>query len=232
MTQQNMMRIGLFSGLFILIEALLYNFVDLRLAEFLWDVDDAYPWLIDIFRAYTDLGKGIYNIGAAAISVIGLAFAVRHPRLSPVKSTLALWGTRAFFALTALLTTGILVLLIKHIFGRARPIMWQWLESYGFRFFMNDASYWSFPSGHATTAFTVTFVLMAMFPRKSFLWLIFGVLLGLSRIMVNAHYLSDVIAGAALAWVGVHLVRKATTHSLYKKVKNGIFPIDGNIPTK
>jgi membrane-associated phospholipid phosphatase len=67
------------------------------------------------------------------------------------------------------------------------PCVWRW-------------RYQSFPSGHATTAFTVASALVALAPRRQRLWLAIAAGVGASRVLLNAHYLSDVVAGGLIGW--------------------------------
>lgn len=67
----------------------------------------------------------------------------------------------------------------------------------------------SFPSNHATQAFAVASVIGSHYPR--FRWLAYGIAggVGFARVYHDAHYASDVVAGAAIgAFVG-HAVAKA-----------------------
>lgn len=64
--------------------------------------------------------------------------------------------------------------------------------------FAGDASFESFPSGHATTIGSVFVAFALFFPRYGALLIAGGLWLGMTRIMVGAHYPSDVIAGLAL----------------------------------
>jgi PAP2 superfamily. len=59
----------------------------------------------------------------------------------------------------------------------------------------------SFPSGHATASFAFATVLLSAFPRWGWLWVIFATLVGISRILVNAHWWHDVVGGAALGYL-------------------------------
>ena len=70
----------------------------------------------------------------------------------------------------------------------------------------NESDNYSFPSGHTSNAFTLASVASAHY-GKSVGIPAYGLasLIGLSRIRGNAHWLSDVVAGAALG----HLVARA-----------------------
>ena len=60
----------------------------------------------------------------------------------------------------------------------------------------------SFPSGHASSAFAAAAVLAVFAPRwLGALFLAVAALVGISRIELGVHYVSDVAAGAALGAV-------------------------------
>jgi membrane-associated phospholipid phosphatase len=58
----------------------------------------------------------------------------------------------------------------------------------------------SFPSGHATTAFALATALTLLWPRYAGLYVVLALAIGASRVLANAHWLSDVLAGG---FVGV-----------------------------
>ncbi len=67
--------------------------------------------------------------------------------------------------------------------------------------------YASFPSGHATTAFSAAIAIGAMWPgARPYLWF-YAVIIAVSRVIVSAHHPSDVIAGAIVGAMGAVLVR-------------------------
>lgn len=57
----------------------------------------------------------------------------------------------------------------------------------------------SFPSSHAANALAFAWMLSRRWPRATLAWFAFAVLVGMSRIYLDRHYLSDVLAGFALA---------------------------------
>jgi membrane-associated phospholipid phosphatase len=62
----------------------------------------------------------------------------------------------------------------------------------------------SFPSGHANTAFGLASALVVAAPRRRRLWLGLAAAVSASRLVVNAHFLSDVVAGGLLGWSAGH----------------------------
>lgn len=57
----------------------------------------------------------------------------------------------------------------------------------------------SFPSGHTASAFGAALGLAWLFPRGRFFFLLLACMAGVQRIADNAHWPSDVLAGAAIA---------------------------------
>ena len=101
---------------------------------------------------------------------------------------------------------------LKFLFGRARPYM---LEIMGqeniFTFFNLSYDYSSFPSGHSFSAWVLITLLLCYFKDffdkyiyLKYLLYLYGVLMPLSRILLNVHFLSDVLTGVFL---GVILTR-------------------------
>ncbi len=101
-----------------------------------------------------------------------------HPRILMV----FLWT-----ALTAIFVSGFL----KDFFGRLRPELV--LDSVLVYAWVNE--YFSFPSGHSTTAFAAAVVLSRIFPKGRFYFYLLAVLIGFSRIYLGVHYPLDVLAG-------------------------------------
>ncbi|MFD2176836.1 phosphatase PAP2 family protein [Veronia pacifica] len=100
-------------------------------------------------------------------------------------------------ALLVAMLTVIAVQVTKLIFGVPRPMqIFPALQ-------LADASGFSMPSGHTTTAFAVWLTFWSWFAKESEnkrFWLLTalagGVIVGASRVYVGAHYLTDVTAGA------------------------------------
>ena len=71
-----------------------------------------------------------------------------------------------------------------------------------------SAAYAGLPSGHATTAFAVLAAFGTLWPRARTILLIYALLIAASRVVVTAHYPTDVLAGALVGVVGALMVRR------------------------
>lgn len=94
----------------------------------------------------------------------------------------------------AVIASGLLAQLIKHLVGRPRPRMD--LSSLALAGPTLDSDFHSFPSGHAATSFALAVVLARRFPRWSWLFYSLAALVSLGRVVGGSHYLSDILAGA------------------------------------
>jgi membrane-associated phospholipid phosphatase len=78
-----------------------------------------------------------------------------------------------------------------------------------------SASTWqSFPSGHTATAIGLAIGLSRLYPQARWYFFALAAFAGLQRIVVNAHYPSDVLAGAALAMSVCWLFERKSPWSL------------------
>jgi len=99
------------------------------------------------------------------------------------------WAVVEFACISLLV---VLVLVIKFRVRRRRP------EGEWGRIYRNTDPH-SFPSGHAARSFLIALIATALAPAwlAIALW-IWAPLVGLARVAMGVHYVSDVVAGAAL----------------------------------
>lgn len=173
----------------------------LRLAE-ARDTD-----LFGFFNTITDLGKGHVWYALSLGGLVICTLAARYTMLLEAEARLRAHARRFLYGLTCLVLAGIPVPLIKVITGRFRPEYLVESGLYGFSPLYFDLGSVTFPSGHTQTAFTVMTVLLVLFPRYDVLYVTLAVLVGASRVFVNAHFLSDVLMGAFIG-VAVPLLVK------------------------
>jgi len=105
---------------------------------------------------------------------------------------IALLGVESF------VISGVLVGVLKYSIGRARPFTGESKAS--FHPFSSSSRYYSFPSGHATSAFSVATVIAEH--SKEFLVDVaaygMAALVAMSRVQKNKHWVSDVFIGSVL----------------------------------
>mgnify|MGYP000229940975 CR=1 FL=1 len=85
-------------------------------------------------------------------------------------------------------------ILLKHFFKRNRP----YVQLKGSYYAIEPADKFSLPSGHSAAAFLMFNLIAFYYPSFCFIAFIWAVLIGLSRVILGVHYLSDIIAGALL----------------------------------
>jgi membrane-associated phospholipid phosphatase len=101
---------------------------------------------------------------------------------------------------TSLVTSGLLEMGLKPLIGRARPQ--QEKGNYDLTILNKEAGFHSFPSGHASMAYTISFVL-AKRVHSVPLKIVFYSLAGATtvcRLYSDAHWISDVAFGGVLGW--------------------------------
>lgn len=114
----------------------------------------------------------------------------------------ALNEARCWFLWLCVLFNGSLCVVLKIFLGRARPELWFEHGFYGFYGFEYHSVFWSLPSGHTTTVMTVAFGLSVLFPRFRSLFILTGLSVALSRVLLVHHYLSDIMAAVYLSLTG------------------------------
>jgi undecaprenyl-diphosphatase len=165
------------------------------------------PWIASVFDDITDFGKSGWFLWPLGLVFLGLA--ALPPVLTPVSQrVLAAIMVRAGFLFTAIAVPSLFVSIVKRIIGRARPNVGGSLDPFLFDPFRWHAAYAGMPSGHATTAFAVLVAFGTLWPRARTVLLIYAVLIAVSRVVVLAHYPSDVLAGAFVGAVGAMMVRR------------------------
>jgi lipid A 4'-phosphatase len=154
------------------------------------------------------VANGVAAFGTAtmwlvAAGVMGIALWLASRRVaSEARATAYRTASqRALFFIVSVGGAGLVVNLLKIVFGRARPRLLFREDLYGFQFFGGNADVWSFPSGHTVTAFAVAAAIYFLWPRLAAPFIVFAVLVGLARIVATAHYLSDVFFGIYVALV-------------------------------
>lgn len=91
--------------------------------------------------------------------------------------------------------------ILKLFLARIEPRLFLSEQLYGFTFFAYRHPYLSFPSGHAATAGAIFGAWSCYYPRLTSWFALAAFLLALTRIVLNAHFLSDVIVGTLIGLI-------------------------------
>ncbi|MDA0194627.1 MAG: phosphatase PAP2 family protein [Bacteroidetes bacterium] len=164
------------------------------------------PFLDSFFKYYTFLGSGWVMVLAAGF------FLFYQFRLSLLTVVIGLFQT---------IITGLFKMII---FSDApRPLTWL-KDQYPLDLVEGAVQlyYRSFPSGHSMTAFSLAtlFALMTNNKLAQLTLFIYAFFIGVSRIYLSLHFLSDVVFGAVfgliVTFLGIYLYYKLTLFQNYR----------------
>lgn len=118
------------------------------------------------------------------------------------------WKKRVFvllgLALSAILSRGLLVPLIRFFYHRLRPF-----DALDIQALFTSSSF-SFPSGHAALFFALSFFVFLFSKKIGLLFLSFSLIVSLFRVSAGVHFPSDIlggmIVGALSAFVVFHIL--------------------------
>jgi membrane-associated phospholipid phosphatase len=155
------------------------------------------PFFYTYFRA-TDLysedwGRTLRVQGYLPVWLIAALALYLHER--PVR-----W--RAALLAGAVVLSGVAGELLKLVFRRERP--YSDFGRYAFRSFSErpfSSSGLALPSTHAVVAFGAAAILARLFPRARYVFWALAWGCGLSRVAAGAHYFSDIVMAAVIAWL-------------------------------
>jgi len=164
-------------------------------------------WIIELFDVLTDFGKSDWFLWPLGLVLVAIA-ALTSTALAPLqRRILAMVAVRAGFLFVAIAAPSLFVTIIKRVIGRARPFIGQLADPFHYAPLVWRADFASMPSGHATTAFAAAVAVAALWPRLRAPMLIYALVIAVSRVVLDAHFVSDVIAGAIAGGIGALIVR-------------------------
>jgi membrane-associated phospholipid phosphatase len=172
-------------------------FVDVPLARFIHALET--PWLRSAGHVLEELGKSHWVLIYCLVTIAIAWHFVREVAHRHIE----------FFLSVAI--SGILANIIKVIACRPRPMLMltEGITQWDFLAFRMEYLWNSFPSGHATTGLAIAISGSAAWPKLRWLFWPLGIAIAVARMIVDAHYLSDVIAGSALGAVVAVTLRSA-----------------------
>jgi undecaprenyl-diphosphatase len=166
---------------------------------------DALPrGVIDTFNELTDYGRGAWPLIPLFVLLLTTPI-LSVPRLGLMgRGVVAAAAIRVGYMFLAIGLAGLADTIVKRLVGRVRP---SDFGPFAYEPFSWRSIYASFPSGHATTVFATLVAVGLVFPRlRPALWA-YALVIAASRVIVSAHYTSDVLAGAVFGAFGAIVVR-------------------------
>lgn len=165
--------------------ALSYSYCDIPLAYYCKELSQS---ILNVAEIVTTAGESKWYYFLLVPAYVVLRIILKNK----------LWSMRILFLFTTISASGLISTLIKWLAGRHRPINLFNNGLFGFDYFRVVHESTSFPSGHTVTVFSLAAAVCILFPRWSIPAFIAAVAIGLSRILITAHYLSDVLVGAGI----------------------------------
>ena len=157
-------------------------------------------------RILTDFGKDEYVL--AVLAGLLIAVALVAPALHGIRRSLLLGlGTRLQFIFCAVAFSNLVTEVLKYCIGRGRPFVGGEANAFHFSHFAGNPAYYSFPSGHATTAFALALAVSVVWPQARVAMAVYALIIAASRLVLLAHHPSDVVAGALVGITGALFVR-------------------------
>ena len=172
--------------------------VDRPLALFLHTRDADLHALFDLIGR---LGEAWGWLLFFALAFAGLHWAGELPRLRPVVEPMRALSAIPAFLFASIAASGLVADLMKIGFGRLRPKLLFRSDLYGFTWLGWRPDHWSFPSGHSATIVALFSALWWLWPQHLLFYILAAAIVAGSRVVVGAHYPSDVMAGALVAVV-------------------------------
>src|SRR5471032_2389372 len=189
------------AGLILIALGLAALLIDRALAHFIYDhVNQRAHKFLDGITHYAKAG---HWLAAAIIALAGAALARHFGAQGPYVHQMINYS----LAFSAMLTLGSAVLhAIKLVLGRRRPRDDMEMGLYGFMPLSFNLDYNSFPSGHALTICCVAVIFTCVWPMLWPLWFAIAALLAVTRALLTAHFLSDVLIGAGIGLIAAREV--------------------------
>jgi membrane-associated phospholipid phosphatase len=189
------------TGFVLIVLGLLALLIDRAAAHFIYDhVNARMHRFLDGITHYAKAG---HWLAAAILALVGAALARHFGIQGPDIERLITYS----LAFIASLTLGSAILhVIKLVLGRRRPRDDMEMGLYGFMPLSFNLDYNSFPSGHALTICCVAVIFTCVWPMLWPLWFVIAAILAITRALLTAHFLSDVLIGAGIGLIAAREV--------------------------
>jgi len=191
-------KLFIYSLIAAVIVSILYYFVDRDVAIYFYNLED--NSFKNFFKYITHFGKSEWFLVPSFLLYIYFRGIKKF-----------IYAKESIYIFMTNIVAGIVVWLFKVPFGRMRPTLYFQDNLYGFDFFKwfeFGSKYASFPSAHTMTVISSVVALSLILPRWKYLFLSFGILVSVSRIVITEHYVSDVFFASFLGYIIAKLLHQ------------------------
>ncbi len=186
-------------SIYLLIAALLSLLFDYSIASFF---DSLNYQTKSLFDTLTHFGDSLYFfIPTILIWIVIKIIKNKNEILNTI-------GEISLFIFLNILLSGIVTQILKHIIGRPRPILFNGFEQKSLSIINFDSKWHSFPSGHTATIFAFIFCMVLLFPKIKNILITVAVIIASTRVIVGAHFISDIFGGALVAYLSSIFISK------------------------
>ena len=192
-------QIELFIFALLLVSVLLTYKIDVGIYKFFSQFDYGYEsvYLKKFFIGITELGDSLWYFFMFFI-IFSISFLSKKTSLISFK-TYSYLKRFSLFGFFYLLLVGATTQIIKHLVGRPRPNHASLDEGFDFNFLTTESTFHSFPSGHSSTIIAIALIASLVLPSLKYFFYICGLIIAFSRVVVGAHFITDVVAGTLIA---------------------------------
>lgn len=191
--------------------------------------------VLRVMGAYvTELGKSGWILFACAILLFEALSLSRLAHSATARFHALFIGQVAAYLLATVSISGLLVNLAKRLIGRGRPLYQTDAGSFSLSPLHGGFQFESFPSGHATTVGAILMGFSLLAPRHRPVFLVAAIWLGMTRVLVGAHFPSDVLAGLTFgAWSSVIIAAIFARYGfLFEERDTGLPLLKRSLPLK
>jgi membrane-associated phospholipid phosphatase len=164
-------------------------------------------WMIVMFEYVTVFGKSVWFLLPIVVALALIACLATAPLARMSRGVLAALAVRLGFLFLAIGLPGLIFTIAKRLVGRARPFVEGSAGPLVYRPLGWNVEYSSLPSGHAVDAFAAAMAIGTLWPRTRPVMWTYAVVIAASRVVLTAHFPSDVMVGGLVGMLGALLVR-------------------------
>ena len=179
-------------SIYFILLILFFIYFDYSIAIFFHQINNQTK---SIFTTLTQFGDSLYYFVPIVLTWLFLKI------INSKNNYLKTLSDICLFLFWNILISGVLVQIFKHILARPRPVLFFNSNQTSLDFFSFESQFHSFPSGHSATIFAFAFSMLLLFPRLKSFWLIFAFIIASTRVIITAHFVSDIIAGAFVSYL-------------------------------